>query len=358
MSRAGLARRALEAYAVPIARVVPLKHVYNMTFRVVGETSEWYVLRISHPRRARADVVRSELLWLAALSHEDGLRVPDPLRNKEGEYVTVLSDAASPQPVLCALFRWIPGRFASRSLCPAHLRRVGAFTAHLHDHAASWERPAGFVRPRVEALDPLHQEREEGFDAAAAARVVRAIARVGTPEDGAVVAAVIQRVWALLQELGDRPADFGLIHADLHQWNYLFRRGEIGVIDFDDCGFGHWLYDLAVTLYCLEDRPDYTALEEAFLAGYRERRSLSSPQEAHLQTFIALRRLQDLLWVIGERDHPAFRDRWQSVMRSALESLRAFLNQRVKGSDAVLNVKPPWCSDLDRIRRNCRWHGK
>lgn len=112
------------------------------------------------------------------------------------------------------------------------------------------------------------------------------------------------KVWALLQGLGDRPADFGLIHADLHQWNYLFHQEQVGVIDFDDCGYGHWLYDLAVTLYCLEDRPGFTALKDAFLTGYRRRRPLSVQQEEHLQTFVALRRLQDLLWVIGERERP------------------------------------------------------
>lgn len=159
MSRAGLACRALEAYGVPVARVVPVTHVYNTTFRVVAQTGEWYVLRITHPRRARVDVVRSELLWLAALHREAGLRVPDPVRNKEAQYVTVIAGEGAPQPLLCVLFRWTPGRFLSRSLSPEHLHRVGALTARLHDHASHWERPAGFVRPCVEVLDPLHQER-------------------------------------------------------------------------------------------------------------------------------------------------------------------------------------------------------
>jgi len=44
---------------------------------------------------------------------------------------------------------------------------------------------------------------------------------------------------------GGRP---GLIHADLHLGNALFWSDEVRVIDFDDCGFGYWLYDIAFAL--------------------------------------------------------------------------------------------------------------
>jgi Ser/Thr protein kinase RdoA (MazF antagonist) len=67
-----LARKALEAYAVPVASVTPLAHVYNTTFRVATQSGEHYVLRICHPRRTSVEVVRSELVWLAALRRETG----------------------------------------------------------------------------------------------------------------------------------------------------------------------------------------------------------------------------------------------------------------------------------------------
>ena len=35
----------------------------------------------------------------------------------------------------------------------------------------------------------------------------------------------------------------GLIHADLHLGNALFQRGQVKLIDFDDCGTGPRLYD-------------------------------------------------------------------------------------------------------------------
>src|SRR5690242_19598432 len=97
------------------------------------------------------------------------------------------------------------------------------------------------------------------------------------------------------------------------------------MIDFDDCGYGHWRYDLAVTLYCLADHPNFAALKEAFLTGHRGSRSLSKEQEAQLGTFIALRTLQDLLWLIEARDQPAFRDRWHTQMLAWLQELQEFI---------------------------------
>jgi Ser/Thr protein kinase RdoA (MazF antagonist) len=321
-----LARRALEAYAVPAARVTSLKHVYNSTFRIATPGGEQYVLRICHPRRTCVDVVESELLWLASL-REAGLHVPAPVLNRDGRYATVVPDPSQPRNWLCVLFRWTTGRFLSRTLTPAHLHQVGELAARLHHHAAHWEHPAGFTRPRVENLDPLRQEQEDCFDERLAARAIQTVASVSTPQAGAVVAAVIQKVWTLLQALGEGADAFGLIHADLHQRNYLFHQDRVGAIDFDDCGLGHWLYDLAVTLYCLSDHPRYSALRDAFLTGYRRSRSLPEEQEAHLGAFMALRRLQDLLWVIGERDKPAFRDRWHALMLASLQALRDFTDQ-------------------------------
>ena len=325
MKNVDVARRALEAYAVPVARIAPLKNVYNTTFRVVAKSGDRYVLRISHLRRTDVDVVRSELLWLAALRQDVGLHVPEPVRNRERQYVTVLADATEPRPYLCALFHWTTGRFLSRTLSPGHLFRVGELMARLHDHATHWEPPAGFTRPGVGNLNPLQQERDDDFDRTVAESAVETVAAVSTPRQGAVVAAVIEKVWKVLRGLGEGPADFGLIHADVHQWNYLFHKGQVGVIDFDDCGYGHWLYDLAVTIYCLTDRPDFAALMNAFLTGYRRSRPLSAEQERHLETFMALRRLQDLLWVIEERDRPAFRDTWQALMLDQLQKLRRFV---------------------------------
>ena len=61
--------------------------------------------------------------------------------------------------------------------------------------------------------------------------------------------------------------------------------------------------------------------------GYRLRRPLSAEQEGLLDTFIALRRIQDLdPGAIEGKDHRALRANWQANMASGLQALRAFVD--------------------------------
>jgi len=322
-----LARKVLDAYPMPVASVSPLKQVYNKNFRITTQSGELYMLRICHPRRTSVEPVQSELIWLAALNHEANLPVPEPVLNKEMQYVTVVDSADLPGFHLSALFHWTAGRFLYRSLLPSHLFQVGELTARLHHHSTNWKRPAGFIRRRVDNLFCMRQEHDDNFNEAVAAQAVQAIANVNTQQDARLVETVIRKVWAVLQRLGEGPENFGLIHADVHQSNYLFNQGRVGLIDFDDCGYGHWLYDLAVTLYCLQDHPNFANLREAFLAGYRQSRPLSLEYERYLGTFIALRTLQDMLWEIEERNRPPFSDKWHIHMVNGLQSLHDFVNQ-------------------------------
>lgn len=114
--------------------------------------------------------------------------------------------------------------------------------ARLHNHACQWRLPPGFVRIRwdwetffgdtmvygginaADVWDLIPDDLRRRFDRVAA------------------------RMRRVMMQLGDSADKVGLIHADLHLDNALFWRDNVRVIDFDDCGFGYWLYDIAVSL--------------------------------------------------------------------------------------------------------------
>jgi Ser/Thr protein kinase RdoA (MazF antagonist) len=312
-----LAQAALADYEVRPVRLTLLAHAENSTFRVEARDGERYVLRVHrvtgtpwHPPRDAAEV-RSEMSWLAALRREPDLRVPEPMPNRDGGLVTIAANEGVPEARVCVLFRWVDGRFLDASLAPQHLERVGQFTARLHQHAETFAPPEGFVRwQRVDTSADVD------------AYVVGDIAASFGQDDAAIAMTVIEQSRRAQRELGAGPDAFGLIHGDLHQENYLFHRGAVGAIDFDDCGWGHFLYDLAVTLSEVSYRPHYEALRAALLRGYRSVRALPPEQEQYLETFQALRLLQLTLWFIEQRDHPAFAD-WEEEARSLLDEVRA-----------------------------------
>jgi hypothetical protein len=50
---------------------------------------------------------------------------------------------------------------------------------------------------------------------------------------------------AVMEGLGKGADAYGMIHGDMYPENVLFKAGEVYPIDFEDCGFGHWLWDIA-----------------------------------------------------------------------------------------------------------------
>jgi hypothetical protein len=117
-----------------------------------------------------------------------------------------------------------------------------------------------------------------------------------------------------------RPPPSASFTATLHHENVLFDNGEARAIDFDDCGWGFYLYDFAVTLFDLEDRPRYNELRDALGGAYATMRPLPPDDAMHLDALLVLRRIQILLWIIESREHAAFRDEWRSWARDELDT--------------------------------------
>ena len=332
-----LAERAFKAYDMPAPHLTPLLHEDNTTFRVDHANGERYVLRIHRPLRT-VEAVRSEMTWLAALRRETEFVVPEPVPTRDGDLLTVSSVEGVPEPRICMLFRWVEGRFLDARLTPSHLERVGAFMAGLQLHGARFQPPNDFVRGRLDNLtDQARRLAARGASEAIArgqidhpddeTAAVRLITEICSPEDGARVATLLGKVRETQRTVGQGPETFGLIHGDLHQGNYLFHADQVRAIDFDDCGYGYYLYDMAVTLSEVNWRKNTPALRRSFLAGYRSVRDLSPEHEQYLDTFIALRDLQLMTWKIEMRDHPAFRTGWVSSVKEMLQDIKNFVER-------------------------------
>jgi Ser/Thr protein kinase RdoA (MazF antagonist) len=334
-----LAGVALAAYDLPPVRLTLLAHRFNTTFRV-DTAGQRYVLRINRAGTPTVESVGAELAWLAALRRDTPLEVPAPVATRAGPLLTVASTPDLFRPYICVLFRWLPGQCLRHGLAPRHMERVGQLMARLQNHAARWELPQGFTRGRVDCPVEAARWLPDPFAPEVITSIRTLVAATLSEAEAVQVTAILERVRAAEQALGISEVNwqtqggrlpqrgqstFGLIHADLHYYNLLFARGTVRAIDFDDCGFGPLLYDPAVMLSAILGWAEYPALRAGLLAGYRRVRPLSAEHEALLDTFIALRRVQDALWVLEWRKHPALGDDWAAQARQALAPLTALL---------------------------------
>ena len=111
-------------------------------------------------------------------------------------------------------------------------------------------------------------------------------------------------LWHRLDAFGKSPDRFNLIHGDMRLANVLVEGQRMRLIDFDDCGWGWFLYDFAAAISFIEDDPDVPMLKEAWLKGYRSIRALSVEEEAEIDSFIMLRRLSLLAWIGSHIEAP------------------------------------------------------
>lgn len=314
-----LAHTALTAYGLEQARLTPLQHFLNTTFRIdIPYQGQRYALRIARAGYQDAATIRSELLWLQAIRRETDLVVPEPLPDRDGLLLTTVEVPGVLEPRHCVLFRWVDGRFHHARLCPADLERVGMLMAKLHLHVQRFTLPQDFTRKRWDL---------EGLQGGAPGIEPGLSMRHLSPEECSVLDKVAERVGQTMHALGDGPEVFGLIHADMHQGNYLFYRGNVHVIDFDTSGWGYFVYDMAVTFSTLLNHPDLLALRTAFLQGYRQVRPLAGEQEACIDTFVAARIFGHTQWLAAHIGEPAFGDRAAVKVAQQLKILRDWLKR-------------------------------
>jgi Ser/Thr protein kinase RdoA (MazF antagonist) len=294
-----VAYAALNAFELTDARLRLLVDAGNILYRVSAVdpapiegslyVANRYLLRLHWPGYQGGCAVDSELKWLRALS-EAGLPVPQPIATAEGDLSVEIAVPGVPGTRRCSLLRWVKGRMVEKCVRPWHLKAIGSLIARLHDHASSWSLPSGFVR--------RHYDRNGlgGDDTGTRYTAGEVWSRIPRRYFGAFQE-VTTRVEQVMEEWGKGPDVYGLIHADLGtKANVLFHGREARPIDFDDGGFGYWVYDLAMPLADWEGEAVWPVYRDALLLGYREKRSIPEEQLDQLELFQAAIRAMEIFW--------------------------------------------------------------
>ncbi|MDA8397375.1 MAG: phosphotransferase [Actinomycetota bacterium] len=286
---AAVAGSAIGEYeAMDGAHIELLNVSENATYLVRPKGTAPKVMRV-HRQDYHTEVeIASELAWATALSAQEGVHTPSALPNRHGRCVTNVVDGAG-HLRHCVLFDFIDGVEADPEDATEGFVLLGELTARMHRHAREWRRPSWFRRFRWD------------FDAAFGREVRWGSWRngigVGVEEVG-VLSRLEERLADRLHAFGMGPERFGLVHADMRLANLLWKSpGQVAVIDFDDCGFSWFLYDLGTSLSFIEDHPQVPALVDAWLRGYRSVAHLPQDDEAEIWTFILFRRLLLLAWI-------------------------------------------------------------
>jgi len=310
-----VALAALPSYALPDGRLTFVTHGENTTFRHESAAGR-FLVRVHRPQRHghgqgvdAAAAIESEISWLRAIRADTDLEVPEALATRDGDDTVVA--AAAGESRVCSVLRWMDGRIYEESARPIHLRRLGEAMAALHHQADAWTPPPGFVR--------ITWDHDTFFGD------VMVYGDVTAGECWRLLPAPVRaRFEAVAVRLSDVMADerdVGLIHADLHPGNAVFDGERVKLIDFDDCGTGPRLYELAVAVWEFRLHSDYPAYLDALREGYLGRRAIDL---SAIDDYIALRQVAFALWCVGmARVNPSFAARLDGSLRWSIAMLDA-----------------------------------
>lgn len=284
------AERALEEYGLGGASLRLLKYSSTALFRV--DADERYVLRLHPPERMTTDALQSELHWLTTLHHETHLWIPEPVPSHTHQLLVTCHLPNTTDNRRCGLFRWMPGGHKVQRLTPADAYRMGECLGELHAFAASYTFPPTFRRWSLDwggFVDSVVQEPNPLF------------ALDG--EEQNQLALAVDRVRVALEQLRQQPDTFGLIHGDTNLTNFRFDRNRVGLLDFEACSFGYYLFDVTRTLLEFAQIPERAAqLAAAFHSGYTQIRALPELDSPHMIAFRIMNVVDLIVWIMAWDD--------------------------------------------------------
>jgi Ser/Thr protein kinase RdoA (MazF antagonist) len=241
--------------------------------------------------------LHSELHWMRELGDTAGIEVPPVIPSGTGDLVVRVTHPAVPEPRQVSVLGWLAGAPVGTSedglglddsLAAGLYFEAGALAGTLHNHSCTMIAPAGFTRHAWDEHglvgdNPLWGRFWELPALQADQRELLQRARSAARDDLAAV--------------GRHDVNYGLIHADLVPENLLTEDGRLKIIDFDDAGYGWYLFELATALYFNVELATYPRIRDALTDGYRSTRPMTLAEEALLPLFLFLRGTTYVGWV-------------------------------------------------------------
>lgn len=313
-----VARAALPRWGIPADATLQLISLSENGMFLVSSGIDRWVMRVHRQGYHTENGVRSELAWMDALRQDAGVETPHAVPSNDGEVLQLVAARGGGAPRMVVLFDFIGGAEPEPDNLQEDFHHLGAIAARMHRHARRWQRPAWFERQVWDYENAFGAKPNWGHWRAGFA------ASCG---DLAAVELADERMRRRLAAFGQGMDRFGLIHSDLRLANLLVGAGRTKVLDFDDCGFGWYLYDVASSVTFLEIRDDIDSIVDSWIEGYLTEGVLSAEEIAEIPTFMMFRRLVVMGWAGSHPDTDLAREMGDEYTRGTVELARRYLEK-------------------------------
>jgi Ser/Thr protein kinase RdoA (MazF antagonist) len=269
----------------------------NDTYQVRAAASI-FALRLYRTGRS-LEGITEELAALVQLRAKE-VPVAAPIARLDGEFVTRIDAPEGAR--FAALFHWVGGE-QPRYINAAHATLYGSVAARLH--TAGDDLPGGPIDQPGEPMGQLAETMGQPSNKARpphdmgyllerpAASLRTAIARY--PSWAARFEALIERLQTRLERARERLTDWGFCHGDLHGGNAHVAGDQLHLFDFDFCGPGWRVYDLATYRWAARLRGVEDQAWKPFSEAYLQCRPAAAGDLELAPLFVILRQI----WLQG-----------------------------------------------------------
>lgn len=274
-------------------QVKVLKYSENITFLVTEPAiHRKRVFRVNRPDYHDMEELKGEILWMQEVSQQTDLILPKVYAGFDGEYIQSFEqDGVSYTGIMISFLEGkIVGELEGEEL-NQQMIEIGKILAKLHLQSQNRNKKVVIKRSSWGINDFFAEN-----------------ARWGTwrdnkklTEEQIVLLEQIENI--IIERLNQYGMDedrYGLIHADLHCSNIIVNNGISQVFDFDDSGYGWYLYDFGCSLV---EYANPKELLNYMVIGYESVRKLTEEDKELLNLFVLLRKIVRLAWIAGHSDN-------------------------------------------------------
>lgn len=238
-----LLKEALSNYEIRNPQIEFIRHNENETYKVVDTLlNKQYVIRIHKPsmdfsldifgsKKHSTDLLMSEMSILNAIQNNTEIQVQAPVKNKNGEFVTVLSEGT---PV--TLLTWLDGHTIEEiELTDGVLFKIGEMVGKLHRFSKKWSKSSESNRYSYDKalLEHIVSKIKTGVDI-----------NVITNDQFKIIKNAVNEIINQMSELDMQKDSKGIVHSDLSKSNLIFCKEQVVPIDFCLCGNSYYYMDL------------------------------------------------------------------------------------------------------------------
>ncbi|MCA9955149.1 MAG: phosphotransferase [Anaerolineales bacterium] len=255
-----------------------------------------YVLRLGHSLRRSPDLIRGEVDWINHLAR-GGAGVAKAINSEAGNLVELIPDGQGEQFLATSFVRANGGSpWKDGTLSDEFVLNYGRLIGKIHALTKEYQLPnPDWKRPQWD--DPIMTDTSSAL-----------------PDIDPEVLVLLKKNLAYLRQLPAPPDAFGMIHQDAHTGNlFADKNNQITLFDFDDCVYGHFIYDIAMVIfYAITNNPQPEQFCQQiwphFWRGYRKENQLDPVWLREIHPYMKLREMD--LYAVIRRDVPDYEDDW------------------------------------------------